>query len=117
MKQMMRYKHILIVVLSAPMKLFGVFSNFQSIQETLQLNDFRFICLFNKMLSSQVASLSILFLKGQVLIKQCLLNGSNATRKILMHENFAIQNFQASMYGMLDKKNGLQDQRGLALGV
>lgn len=34
--------------LSAPIKLFDVFSNFQSIQETLQLKDFRFICLLIK---------------------------------------------------------------------
>jgi len=45
MKLMMKYMHIVIVDLSAPMKMFDVFSNFQFIQEPLQLKGFKVIYL------------------------------------------------------------------------
>jgi hypothetical protein len=52
------------------------------------------------MLSSQATTLFVLFLEGQVSIKQCLLNDLTATKIMLMHESFTNHNFQANMYGM-----------------
>uniref|UniRef100_A0A6N2K8U7 Uncharacterized protein n=1 Tax=Salix viminalis TaxID=40686 RepID=A0A6N2K8U7_SALVM len=75
--------------------------------KTLKLKSFKFICLFNKILFSQEMSLFDMFLEGQASIKQCLLNGLNVTKNILMHESYVIQNFQPNMFGILDTKNEL----------
>ena len=112
MTQMMKYKLILIAISFALMKLFGGFFNSLFIQDILQLKGFRFICHFSKILFSRATSLFNMFLEGQVSGKQCLLNGLNVTNNFLMHESYITQNFQANMFGILDKKSGFLDQKG-----
>uniref|UniRef100_A0A6N2KMW4 Uncharacterized protein n=1 Tax=Salix viminalis TaxID=40686 RepID=A0A6N2KMW4_SALVM len=89
-RQVMKYKHILIAAYLP-----------------YELKSFKFICLFNKILFSQAMSLFDMFLEGQASIKQCLLNGLNVTKNILMHESYVIQTFQPNMFGILDTKNEL----------